>query len=103
MPIMNPTRAPPSRCFLAVVGIIQKSACCLLCRSRHKRHTFATRLAAVCSNPHVARVLLGHAPRTTTDLYVHPTHEECSEAILRMAEEHDAALHSAAHAAEMEI
>ncbi|MGH9342539.1 MAG: tyrosine-type recombinase/integrase, partial [Terriglobia bacterium] len=40
------------------------------------RHTFATRIAAVTRNPQVVRVLLGHAPKSNTDLYVHPTLEE---------------------------
>lgn len=48
------------------------------------RHTFATRLAACTSNPHVVRVLLGHAPRSTTDLYVHPTTEELRAAVDQM-------------------
>lgn len=40
------------------------------------RHTFATRIAAVSKNPHVVRVLLGHASTTSTDIYVHRTIEE---------------------------
>lgn len=44
------------------------------------RHTFASKLAAVAA-PHVVRALLGHAPRTTTDLYTHPSLEECRNAI----------------------
>lgn len=47
------------------------------------RHTFASKLAAVAP-PHVVRVLLGHAPRTTTDLYTHPSLEECRNAIAAM-------------------
>ncbi len=48
------------------------------------RHTFATRIAAVATNPHVVRVLLGHSARTVTDLYVHPPLEELRAAILSM-------------------
>lgn len=47
------------------------------------RHTFASKLAAVAA-PHVVRALLGHAPRTTTDLYTHPTREQCRNAIAAM-------------------
>lgn len=54
------------------------------------RHTFASKLAAV-ARPHVIRALLGHAPRTTTDLYTHPSLEECREAIRAM----EAANHAA--------
>jgi integrase len=50
------------------------------------RHTFATRLAEVATNPAIVRDLLGHSPRTTTDLYIHPPMQECAEAILLMAE-----------------
>jgi len=51
------------------------------------RHTFATRLSTATANPAVIRDLLGHAPRTSTDLYLHPPLAECAEAILKMAEE----------------
>ncbi len=56
------------------------------------RHTYATRLAEVASNPAITQYLLGHSPRTTTDLYIHPTLSECADAILRMAETTNAAL-----------
>jgi integrase len=55
------------------------------------RHTFATRLAEVATNPAIVRDLLGHAPRSTTDLYLHPPMAECTEAIMRMAEKTSAA------------
>jgi integrase len=56
------------------------------------RHTFATRLAAVCANPHVVRVALGHALSVFTDpslpsvtgRYVHPGQEEIRQALYQM-------------------
>jgi len=59
------------------------------------RRTFATRLAEASNNPHVVRILMGHAPQTVTDIYVQPTPEECADAVLRMAEQTDARLHAA--------
>jgi integrase len=41
MPSQNTARAPPAAAIRWRVGIIGESACCLLCRCRHKRHSFA--------------------------------------------------------------
>jgi integrase len=60
------------------------------------RHSFATRLASFAP-PAVVRTLLGHAPHSTTDLYVHPTPQQLQDAILELAEFNAAGL-----AAEME-
>ena len=38
MPSHNTARAPPAAVFDKAVGIIRESACCRLCRRRHKRH-----------------------------------------------------------------
>jgi len=46
MPILNTFKRPPIRGLPQLVGIIGESACWRLCRVRHKRHTFATRLSA---------------------------------------------------------
>jgi integrase len=54
------------------------------------RHTFASRLASAGVQPHLIRALLGHAPQSTTDLYLHPTREDLHQAILLLAE-HNAA------------
>lgn len=50
------------------------------------RHTFATRLAETNAPTHVIRSLLGHAPRTVTDLYLHATHEAKRQAIDALAD-----------------
>jgi integrase len=59
------------------------------------RHTFATRLQAATTNPAIVRDMLGHAPRTSTDLYLHPPLAECREAIMKMAEQTTAGLQAA--------
>lgn len=48
------------------------------------RHTFASRLAAASKNLTVVRVLLGHKPATSTELYLHASIDDCREAILQM-------------------
>jgi integrase len=74
------------------------------------RHTFATRLQAVCPNPFVVAELLGHAlPRytfgaggrpilTTTADYVHPTPAQLQEAINAMQQSTATALEEIARA-----
>lgn len=47
------------------------------------RHTFASRINAV-AGPEAARVLLGHAPTTNTQRYIHPSEEELRAAVNRM-------------------
>ena len=42
------------------VGIIRKSALCRLCRARHKRHTFATRLLDKGVPLNDVQYLMGH-------------------------------------------
>jgi integrase/recombinase XerD len=41
MPSQNTARAPPAAAIRWIFGIIGESACCRLCRHRHKRHSFA--------------------------------------------------------------
>ncbi len=63
-------------------------------RMHQLRHTFATRIATVASNPFVVSTLLGHTPhalswrghqlRFTTPRYVHPALEELRAAVLEM-------------------
>lgn len=49
------------------------------------RHSFASRLAASGAPFHVIRDLLGHtAPRSTTDIYLHSTHDDRKHAIAMM-------------------
>jgi len=48
------------------------------------RHTFATRLSAVAQRPRIVQAALGHAARTPTDLYDHPSTEELRAAVLSM-------------------
>ena len=53
------------------VGIIRESACCLLCRARHKRHTFASRLREAGVDAITRRDLLGHSTVEMSDDYTH--------------------------------
>ena len=83
MPTPDTTRAPPTRCPSRVVGIIRESACCRLCRARHKRHTFATRALEQCSTRReaVARhfvalaTYMGHTDIAHTFWYLEATPE----------------------------
>lgn len=63
------------------------------------RHTFASRLASAVAriglDARITAHLLGHAPKHTTDLYVHFTPEQLHDAISAMAEDNLAALRAA--------
>ena len=73
---------------VAGVGIIGESACCRLCRARHKRHTFAvTRLVTwYREGKDVQRMLpllstyLGHCGVEETSAYLQMTRELLREA-----------------------
>ncbi len=88
MPTQNTARAPPAAAIRWRVGIIGESACCLLCRRRHKRHTFAVRRLITWYRegknvqrllPHLA-TYLGHVGIRETSRYLAMTKELLSEA-----------------------
>jgi len=55
------------------LGIIRLSACCLLCRARHKRHSYATHLLERGENLRQLQVNLGHHRPEVTARYAHLT------------------------------
>ena len=58
--------------YVAGIGIIRKSACCRLCRSRHNRHTAATLAVAAGVSVKVISDQLGHASISfTLERYSH--------------------------------
>jgi len=57
------------------------------CRFHDLRHTFASRLAEKNVPEHTIAALLGHAPRTSTQVYLHPTRERLGAAIATLEPE----------------
>ena len=66
--------------MIAAVGL---KACNTRVTPHMLRHTFATRLLA-CSNTAVVQKLLGHVALSSTQVYVHPSAADASNAIAAM-------------------
>ena len=58
--------------YVARVGIIRESACCRLCRARHKRHTFGSLLIQAGAPLTYVCDQMGHSSvKITVDIYGH--------------------------------
>jgi len=87
MPTLDTTHAPAGQCLPRQAGIIGESACCLLCRARHKRHSFAAlRLLLWCEQnvdldaklPLLA-TYLGHVGLASSQRYLQLTQDLMDE------------------------
>ena len=68
-----------------LLGITGNTALCLLCRSRHKRHTFGTHLyKASGGNLRLVQKQLGHSRITTTQVYADVFAEDAVAAVERL-------------------
>jgi len=60
----------------------------VICKFHELRHTFASRIATASAElrlpPAVLRELLGHAPKSTTEIYEHATWEQKQRAVAHM-------------------
>ena len=57
----------------------------LLCRARHKRHTFASRLVRNGVDLNAIKELMGHYSITTTQRYLHSRAKEKMQAVKSLA------------------
>jgi len=79
MPTLDTTHAPAGHCLPRQAGIIGESACCLLCRARHKHHSFAVNVllrwyrqgADVGAKLPLLATYMGHVSIVSTHYYLH--------------------------------
>jgi len=57
------------------------AAVCLLCRARHNRHTFATRLVQSGEDLYKVQKLLGHKTPIMTQRYAHHNSESLRNSV----------------------
>ena len=68
-------------------GIIRESACCLLCRARHKRHAFGIKLAEEgCPMHYISEVMGHHSIDFTRKHYARFSPDSASRSVLRVLE-----------------